>query len=201
MFSGPPGQYHTGRVIQSSAKLIRQKTKDTMGHLTERLSKLSAIIFGISLILWPISYCLVSKISPLIPAFSVPLLGDFRCSVFNGGLLLFNSERPIPGTPGFKGDSKTHVFIDGDGQRAVRIQDWQWEFGGAMLSQWTSHGEDHEFVGMARDGDMPGIFYRHRQDTENSVSTLRVSFLDPVFIFGFIPAMRLLHARYGRTKR
>ena len=69
-----------------------------------------------------------------------------------------------------------------------------------MLSQWTSHGEDHEFVGMARDADMPGIFYRHRQSKVGAWSTLRVSFLYPVFIFGFIPAIRLLHTRYGRTK-
>jgi hypothetical protein len=156
------------------------------------LTNISAIIFKIFVILWPISYCFGGWIW-FFPAPSVPLPGDFRCSVYQGGIWLFNSKSPMPGNPEFKGDSKSLAFIDGDGRPAVRIQDWQWEFGGAMLSQWTSHGEDREFVGMARDGDMPGIFYRHRQSKVGAWSTLRVSFLYPVFIFRFIPAIRLLH--------
>jgi hypothetical protein len=168
------------------------------------LTKISAIIFRICVILWLISYffsyCFVAG-NIFFPAPSVPLLGDFRCSVYKGGIWLFNSNFPLPLSPDFKGDSDTWSFLL-DGRPAARIQDWQWKWGGATISQWTFHGEDHEFAGMTRDGDMPGINYRHRQGTKkaSSISTLRVSLLYPVFIFGFVPAMRLLHARYGRNR-
>jgi hypothetical protein len=174
------------------------------------LTKISAIIFGLSLILWPISYCFNGTDSLPFPP-SVPLPGGFRCSVYHGGIWLFNTVIAVPAD--WKGDSHMWTFKSRarKGRTPVIIQDWQWELGGAKLSQWTYRCEgdgEQEFLMIARDGDAPGIlyrslqyFYQNRQYGNHSALSLRVSFLYPVLIFGFISAMRLLHARYGRTKR
>jgi hypothetical protein len=156
-------------------------------RFTKTLTTASAVVFGLWLVLIPVSEALhlpdfADDGVSIDPNASVAV-GSWHIGLSGGAIWLFNDELPYVGSI---------IGLDGtwDGKRAVERRDWNIgteRFGVLQVSFIDS--STWESAGRARYGDLPGFYYRYFEwaSRKTSLWTLAVSLWYPAALCAVLP--------------
>lgn len=148
----------------------------------------SAIILGLLVIIWPVSYSLNLvrgiRTGKLAPSDSITLISGYRLGFENGAAWFYNYEMPwFGGTIGLS-----------DGPNAPKPVVRHWCFGGYGWGYEKHYDKQNKLTEIDSGCDFPGIYCRRfwTQGHDPAYTTLRISLCYPLLLSAIFPLLWIL---------
>jgi hypothetical protein len=168
-------------------------------RISATLTIASAVVGILSLILLPVSQSLrlpdyASHSDAIDPNASFSI-GSFHCAISRGRIWYFNDELPYVGSI---------LGMDGTwgGKRTTERTDWAWGTNRYAVEQASFIDDKGQSAGRARYGDVPGIYYRHFEWSNDPRPwwTLAASLWYPVALSAMLPSWWLIRKLRDRRQ-
>ncbi len=165
-----------------------------MKRITPTWTLASTIVFGLLLVLIPVSNSLKFVDDDFKPLHSIAIMSHCRCAISDGGLWFFSHDYLYRGSIRFLSDDHGGIYYNGGHARVNQDWGWYavaWDAIGCGVVQLSYIGDQGDVVGRDLDADFPGIYFRHFTGLgmDHPMWTLWVDLWLPMLISAILPML------------